>query len=250
MIELPSIRASTASATCQRSAERGSSPSCTLKPQSASIRIDNCSASRTPSEPAMILADRPAASTTSTAASQRGANGNSTNTSISESNSSAAAITRAALPARSSRSRSADSADSTRRPASPRRVRPSRPPAPPELITLTASAASAGTWRATSPSCRSGTISRPAVAGSAPCRASCPATASATELALGAAQRRIVDRSVEGAHRNRLVARLWAVCAHNGPQSPDLARFRAISAHNGRNGPNPAGHQSPATMQM
>ena len=70
-------------------------------------------------------------------------------------------------------------------PARPRRVRPSRPPAPPELITLTASADSAGTWRATSPSCRSGTISRPAAAGSSLCRASCPATASATDAAPG-----------------------------------------------------------------
>ncbi len=140
-IEHPSIKASTVRDSGQRSSV---ARSCTLKEQSASIRIDSCSARPKGSAAKMILADRPAASTTSTADPKPEVYGSSTKISMSPS-SSAAATTRAALPARSSRSRSADSTATISSPGSSRRLSPRRPPAPPVLSTLI-SRAGEPTW--------------------------------------------------------------------------------------------------------
>ena len=172
----------------------------------------------------MILADRPAASTTSTAASQRGANGSSTNTSISGSNSSAAAITRAALPARSSRSRSADSADSIRKPGqtapgqaeqaagaagvdhADRERRPRRNLARhvAELPVRHHQPARGGRIRALS--------------------GQLPGDRLGHRVGARAAQRGIVDRSVEGVHRNRLVAALLGPFARTTDQTARFGR--------------------------
>jgi hypothetical protein len=137
----------------------------------------------------------------------------------------------------SSRSRSADSATRTRKPARPRRGQAEqaagaagvdhadpRAPSPP------------GPGATTSPSSRSGTISRPAVARIRQfCRAGDPGGSPLVHATRPRTPQRvaIVDRRVEGVHRKQATWPLGRFRAQRTHESRASGRFTGSSAHNG-----------------